>query len=34
MDCEADEVDDAIRKDFENMPSHLFHDRYLSLIHI
>ena len=28
MDCEAEDVDDAIRKDFENMPSHLFHDRY------
>lgn len=32
MDCEAGDVDDAIRKDFENMPSHLFHDKYRDIL--
>lgn len=32
MNCPADEVDDVIRKDFEEMPSHLFHDKYRDIL--
>ena len=32
MDCGVGDVDDAIRKDFENMPSHLFHDKYRDIL--
>ena len=28
MSCTADEVDDVIRRDFEDLPSHLFQDKY------
>lgn len=32
MDCPVDEVDEVIRRDFESMPSHLFHDRYKDVL--
>lgn len=32
MDCEVRAVDDVIRKDFERMPSHLFHDKYRDML--
>ena len=32
MECRADEVDDVIRRDFENMPSHIFQDKYKDIV--
>jgi hypothetical protein len=32
MGCDAEEVDDIIRRDFEAMPSHLFQDKYRDLL--
>ena len=32
MSCGVDEVDDVIRKDFEEMPSHLFQDHYKNIL--
>ena len=32
MTCTIDEVDEAIRKDFETMPSHLFQDKYKDIL--
>jgi hypothetical protein len=32
MNCDANQVDDAIRHDFETMPSHLFQDKYRDVL--
>jgi hypothetical protein len=32
LSCAVEEVDDRIRVDFENMPSHLFHDKWRDIL--